>query len=79
MLNLRQHLITEILVPPMATLKQYLTTIQLQSPFTQHTPHIHTKDLKTSENHKEPKIKRRPNHNQTHKAHTKEETHISHS
>ena len=34
MLNLRQHSITEIPIPPMATLKQYLTTIQLLSPFT---------------------------------------------
>ena len=34
MLNLRQHSVTKIPIPAMATLKQYLTTIKLLSPFT---------------------------------------------
>ena len=34
MLNLSQHSITKVPIPPMATLKQYLMAIQLLSPFT---------------------------------------------
>ena len=52
MLNLSQYSVTKIPISPMATLKQYLGAIQLLSPFT------FSKDPKTSENHKEPRMKR---------------------
>ena len=65
MVNLRQNPITKILVPPIATLKKTHGDCSALKPIhTQHTPHIQPKDSKTFENHKEPIMKRGPNHNQ---------------